>query len=193
MTANHAERNAERQADRYRTFGLLCPLGDVLDLSEAGMRLRCGPKRPTFNKGETRRWSLEVGKESLQIDGVVRWKRRRGLRQLEIGIEFESLDDDSRTLLRYVARTGTMHETAGKAIRVRASVEIADLYALFHVTPDAGADEIRHAYRQLVKSLHPDATDGGDPKALDEATKAWPILRDPKRRARYDAMRSNAA
>lgn len=183
----------ERKTERYRTFGLLCPLGEVLDLSSAGMKLRSGPRGPSFAKGESRRWSIEVGKESIFVDGIIRWKKRRGLRQVEIGIEFDELDDDARVLLEHIAKTGTMHESAGQSLRVRASVEILDLYKLFHVAPDATADEIRHAYRQLVKSLHPDSPGGGDPQAMDEATKAWSVLRDPKRRAKYDAMREDAA
>jgi DnaJ-class molecular chaperone len=61
-------------------------------------------------------------------------------------------------------------------------------YEVLGVKPDAGADEIRKAYRKLAKQFHPDLNPG---KPAAEArfkavTAANDILSDPEKRGRYD-------
>ncbi len=62
-----------------------------------------------------------------------------------------------------------------------------DYYATLGVSSDASADEIKRAYRQRARELHPDTNP--DPTAearFKEAALAYETLSDPQRRAQYD-------
>ncbi|MFT4227759.1 J domain-containing protein [Micropruina sp.] len=61
-----------------------------------------------------------------------------------------------------------------------------DYYAMLHVAQDATAEQIRRNYIRLAKAFHPDTGDG-DERVASEVTTAWNVLKDPARRAAYDA------
>ncbi|MBT2365677.1 J domain-containing protein [Streptomyces sp. ISL-10] len=66
-----------------------------------------------------------------------------------------------------------------------------DHYAVLGVEPSASDRRITTAYRRLVRSLHPDTAtdDAAGQDALAAVVAAYAILRDPQRRAAYDAAR----
>ena len=62
-----------------------------------------------------------------------------------------------------------------------------DYYGILGVRRDAGADEIKKAYRRLARELHPDVNP--DPhlqERFKEVTQAYEVLSDPEKRQMYD-------
>lgn len=62
-----------------------------------------------------------------------------------------------------------------------------DYYDVLGVAPDAGAAEIKRAYRQLARRYHPDISGEDRATAFLEVSRAYDVLRDPTRRRTYDA------
>jgi Ca-activated chloride channel homolog len=68
-----------------------------------------------------------------------------------------------------------------------------DLYAILNISADATADDIKHAYRQLARQVHPDMQDmQGTALLFRQVQEAYEILSDPIKRAAYDRQRVDA-
>ncbi len=65
-------------------------------------------------------------------------------------------------------------------------------YVILGIASDASQEQIKSAYRQLVKELHPDHY-GEDSQPFREIQEAYSVLSDPERRRTYDREREQAA
>jgi curved DNA-binding protein CbpA len=74
--------------------------------------------------------------------------------------------------------------------------EWSDPYAVLGLTPQATQQQVRRAYRTLLRQSHPDTRPLSDPAddaastTLQQALDAYTLLGDPARRARYDQRTS---
>jgi curved DNA-binding protein CbpA len=73
-------------------------------------------------------------------------------------------------------------------------------YDVLGVAPSATYEEIRSAYHDKARRLHPDAAAGQPPaeqesrrRAMQDVNEAWRVLRDPGRRAAYDRASARSA
>lgn len=69
---------------------------------------------------------------------------------------------------------------------------LPDPYAVLQVAPTAEGAVIEAAYRQLARLTHPDLNESPDAHARTQTlNEAYAVLRDPARRAAYDAQRAH--
>ena len=62
-----------------------------------------------------------------------------------------------------------------------------DYYKILGINRDASEDEIKKAFRKLAHVHHPDKSGGNEAK-FKEASEAYSVLSDKKKRAQYDSF-----
>lgn len=67
----------------------------------------------------------------------------------------------------------------------------SDLYELLELSPNASFETIERMFRFHAKRYHPDAGASGNVDRFKRLVHAYDILRDPAKRAAYDAVHQN--
>ncbi len=71
-------------------------------------------------------------------------------------------------------------------------MEYKDYYQILGVPRTASQDDIKRAYRKLARKYHPDVSKEPNAEArFKEVNEAQEVLKDPEKRAAYDALGSN--
>lgn len=72
--------------------------------------------------------------------------------------------------------------------------DFVDAYAVLGVDPGCSQAALKAAHRRLVRQHHPDVVPPGEREAatrrMQQINVAYALVRDPARRARYDAVRA---
>ncbi len=203
---------SERRGDtRFRPQGLDCPVGELLDLSISGMRLRCGGATP-LAPNAVERFCLIDGDDRVHVDGRVVWARRLGLlrRRWDVGIQFVEVDETQRAILARLARicrvppeplprvaappsghggprASARPRDEPAAVPSEVAIEVGDLYGLLGIPRGATREQIRVRFRELARIHHPDISDAADAeRTFALFAKAYRILSDDTLRRRYD-------
>jgi diphthamide biosynthesis protein 4 len=82
-------------------------------------------------------------------------------------------------------RAARSQEGARRRVESYAESSTASPYELLGVNSKASAEEIRHAYQQLARTVHPDR--GGGDEVFVRVQRAYDTLREPEARRRFDA------
>jgi hypothetical protein len=197
------------RAQRYETAGMTCPIGEVVDMSETGLKIR-SDRRPEVQPGQKMMLRVHTHFQQLVMTGCVRWVRR-GSGGWHTGVEFVDLKPGMNGMKEMIGAfaefgfvdTGSMGPTRGvrnaKAAesqaqrpQITAEVEVEDLYAVMGLKPDTTPEELHETYRKLAKKYHPDVN--GSLEASEkfaEVNKAYSVLHDVDKRKRYDEMVRN--
>lgn len=106
--------NALSNAERRRSGRLLCKglesnLGEVLDISGTGLRLRSSTAL-NLKPGEVGLLNIQCASLCMQIAVVLAWTKRAGFRRYEHGLRFLELAPEARRALWTVAREGVYAE-----------------------------------------------------------------------------------
>jgi hypothetical protein len=199
-----------RRSERYRAAAVRCAIGDIVDVSSTGMRVR-GSGAPPSEVNQILQLNVSSERQHVNCSARVVWRRRVGLRGFEMGLEFINTGRGARAALVQFARYGFVGSSnqdmdagfkgvpaaasnAGAAASSPASqqtvkIEIEDLYAILGVKRNATGEEIRSAYRAIARKCHPDVSNTPESAArFTLISKAYSVLREAETRKRYDAM-----
>lgn len=89
-------------------------------------------------------------------------------------------------------RAGCIYEDqAGRQTQSQAAAHppdhaFVDYYEVLQVSPNASLEAIQRVYRMLAQLYHPDNTDTGNSETFHLLMRAYQVLSDPERRAKYD-------
>jgi hypothetical protein len=103
-----------RRCGRVRVEMITCCLGDVLDLSATGMRVRSKGRVP--QEGQTLGVRIEGMIKPIDVRATVVWARKSGWRKMELGLRFEDVTQEIRSELAAIARTAPLNEVLGKPL-----------------------------------------------------------------------------
>lgn len=182
-----------RSSDRHQPDGVECPLGEVVDMSGTGMRLRMRKKPPVLN-GQVLVVQLAHPEGTLAVKGQVRWWRKTGLRRYEVGLKFVRVTDGAMATLEAIAMGRRMQRKRptgapadwGQAGPIAAKVSLPNYYGILGLRPEADAAAIKRRYRQLAARLHPDVNPDADALVrFERLTEAYRVLSDTRRREAY--------
>jgi hypothetical protein len=90
---------------RHATNLLSCVVGDVVDVSASGMKLRCQSK-PPVKVGQVVDTKLNSGTQRIAVQAQILWIKRRGLRSYTLGVQFVNIKSGLKRAIESLALFG---------------------------------------------------------------------------------------
>lgn len=112
--------DCNRLHGRVVVEAIRCSLGEVLDASAAGMRLRTG-RKVRVEAHQFVKFAVEGPDGLFRLDGEVMWVKNRGWRWNEIGLRYIDVSPESRRHLNTLAQAAAGNTTFPTSIRLRES------------------------------------------------------------------------
>ena len=194
------QRLARPREERFRTNLLSTNLGEVVDISATGTRVR-GNRRPTLTIGQVIPLTIRSPQCKVVVQcRVVRVSKapaREG-RGTDVSLAFLDAKPALRAAIAHLGRFGFIphidfSNSDAESPRKRGRGVLPDYYGLLGVAPGATPGEIRRAYHLLAKQHHPDHVQNTYSVGMFEAVvEAYRVLRDPANRRAYDAARQDS-
>jgi hypothetical protein len=179
----------KRRFPRFTTKVISCSLGEVVDLSAGGVRLRGKGKAPVC-RGQIIPMTLFAHESQVTIKARAVHIRRVGLRTWEAGFAFVDIRPQLAIDIDNLGKTGEIPRWTYVAPKVvRAEASLPDYYKTLGVKQAAKWEQIRVSFHQLAKKYHPDANP--DPSAtarFQQLIEAYKVLKDPDKRKQYDIL-----
>eukprot|EP00958_Prasinococcus_capsulatus_P022961 scaffold3315_cov353-Prasinococcus_capsulatus_cf.AAC.6 len=122
----------------------------------------------------------------------------RGLASSKLALRGRHLQAPHRPTQSRAWRTERGGSAPRLVVRARRREQMEDSkspYEVLGVAPTAGARDIKRAYRQKVKSVHPDVARDSSPETIAsflELQRAYEVLSSPESRRRFDAGEMSA-
>lgn len=110
----------QRQHGRVVVEAIRCTLGDVLDASAAGMRIRTA-RRIRHDPHDIVKFTVEGCDGPFDLTAEVMWAKNRGWRWNEMGVRFTDVSGESRRHLNTLAQAAAGNTTFPTSIRLRES------------------------------------------------------------------------
>jgi hypothetical protein len=207
-SARRGARRGARREERYQTNLLSTELGEVVDISGSGMRIRA-KWRMKLVVGATFRANIRSPQGTISTRcRVVRFARVRepGFRGVDISVTIVDAEPGLRAALVHLGKFGFIPRsrlgspggpagelgTEGKVDQFRRDRQASpDYYKILGVASGATSQEIRRAYHGRARPVHPDAVGSAAGAVEFELLgEAYRVLRDAQRRFAYDQLRN---
>lgn len=167
---------------------LSCPLGPLIDLSVAGMRVRCSDK-PPIAIGQQLDFAVQSGPDRLRITGKIAWLRRTGLWRHEFGVEYSTITVQLASLACYGRLAGSDGGGAPLWDETSRITQTDHCYQLLGVPRTASAAMVRSAYHKLARKYHPDANpEGNGDEHFKLIREAYEVVKDQIGHKAFDEM-----
>lgn len=104
VLSDRSDGQNNRKGGRLRCELIACDLGDVLDMSRTGMRVK-GKRSPGVKPGECYSITITGPGAKLTIGTRVVWVKKSGLFHSEVGLEFTEIPEHAEGAFKALVRS----------------------------------------------------------------------------------------